>query len=297
MAATAGLGGVVGRRPLHNTLLIAGLVFTAFDAIGKLQFGPEHGILSKPAEAAVVYGLFALLAVFVAYDELTSPQSGPAPLVKRILLPGMTFLATMIGFLLAQAAGVSPALALGFGIMVLALALRVLPEPIGFAMAGAGVASMAGAAGLALTYAVPTDPFGLTGFNDSLLTALKGAAGLGSDVEGGMLQAWPVEAGVYGAGAMAAAVLLLIGRLALSADRRKTPSRGLALAGGAAALTAFAGGGGAGPAACATLAVFVGLSCAYSDRLRVGAKRSARRSSADASAFTNETGMAMRTAA
>lgn len=285
MAATAGIAGAVGRRPIHNALLAATLVLVALDAVGKLQYGPEHPLLQNASESAAVYGLLALLAVFVAHDELTTPQSGRSN-AKRLVLPGMAFAAAIAGFLMSRAPEVSPALAAGIGLTVLVLSLRNMPSPLGFLLAAAGVLGIGGAVSLALSYSPAADPFGVVGFNDSLLTALKGASGLGSNIEGGMLQSWPVEAGIYGATAMAAATLLTFMRLAFSADRRRTPSRGLSLAMGAATLTALAGSGG-GATACATLALLVGLSCAYADRLRFGVYRQSSRRVTSAMGFDN----------
>jgi hypothetical protein len=256
-------------------LLIAGLMFTTFDAIGKLQYGADHPALGVPGEAAVVYALFAVLAVFVLHDEVTSPQqhATPAQLGKRLILPGVVLLATLMGFLLSRTPLVGAALAGGIGLTVIMVSFRAMPRPIGFALGGVGLAALGGAALLTIGFADPADPFGVTGFEQSLDTAIKGAAGLGAGVEGGMLQTWPVEAGLYGAGAMGLALLAVLIRLALSADRRRSPSRGLALAAAGLATAAFAGAAGSGPAAVGTLALILGLSCTYADRLRQAARR------------------------
>jgi hypothetical protein len=294
MAATAGAAGAVGRRPLHNALLAATLVFVALDAVGKLQFGPEHPLLQHANESAAVYGLLALLALFVLHDELTTRQTASRPSSKRLLLPGVALCAALAGFLMSRTPEVSPALVGGMGVTLLLLSLRSLPSPLGFLLAAAGILGLAASVGLALSYAASTDPFGVASFNDSLLTAVKGASGLGSEVDGGMLQSWPVEAGVFGAAAMAAAVLLTLMRLGFSADRRRSPSRGVALAAGATTLAVFAGSGGAGPTVCATLAVLIGLSCAYADRLRPGARRQgSRRASPTAMALSDTAARAL----
>jgi hypothetical protein len=97
---------------------------------------------------------------------------------------------------------------------------------------------------------------------------MKGPTGLGAEVDGGVLQIWPVQAGPLGAGALGASFLLALGLLFRASDRRLRPSRGGALALGALLTVAFAGVGGATAAASATLALILGMAGSYSDRLR-----------------------------
>ncbi len=97
---------------------------------------------------------------------------------------------------------------------------------------------------------------------------MKGAYGLGSGAEGGPALTWLVEAGVWGAGALALAGFVFAARLLLTKDRRKGPSRGLALALAALAAGLLTGPGGISAAGAATLAIMLGLAASYADPLR-----------------------------
>jgi hypothetical protein len=156
----------------------------------------------------------------------------------------------------------------GLGAMALALALREWPQKLMFVNLLTGVAAIGAAILMFAVFGEPSDPFGMTAAQDSLLTGMKGAYGLGSGADGGPALSWLVEAGIWGAGALALAGLVFVGRLLVSKDRRKAPSRGLAL--GLAALTAglLAGPAGISAAGAATLAIMIGLAASYADPLR-----------------------------
>ena len=65
-----------------------------------------------------------------------------------------------------------------------------------------------------------------------------------------------------------ASALMFAARLAFSGDRRKTPSRGLALALGAIVTSLLAGPGGLSAAGAGTLAIIIGMAANYADTLR-----------------------------
>jgi hypothetical protein len=275
--AAAGVAAAVGRRAVHDALLVAGLLFAAFDAIQKFQNGPDHPFLSTPGQTAAVYALFGLLAAFVAYDELRSRSNGDAvhrrpPLVQRLLLPCVALAGALIGLVFSQAPGVGGALAAGLALCAAALAARDLRRTIGMALGAGAIALAVLAAALLFAFGAPADRFGFTGFADAIETGLKGATGLGGGAEGGLLQTWPVEAGLVGSGILVAALSVFLGLLAFQRDRKRRPSRGLALGCGALATAALAGPSGGAPAVTATLALLLGLAATYADHLRPEAR-------------------------
>jgi hypothetical protein len=275
IAAPAAAAAAFSRRPLFEATLLCGLGFAALDIGRKLQAGPDQTLLATSAQTAAVYALFAVLAAFTAYDSVRSPSHDRADrrVSMRLMLPGATLGASLLGVVLCNQPLALAAMLAGLGACALALALREWPRRLTFVNAGFAVVTI----GLAITiFALSgkeNDAFGIADFNDSLATGMKSAFGLGSGAEGGPALIWLVEAGVIGASALGLAGAMLMTRLALSADRRKRPSRGLALALGAVVTVIFTGAGAASPGLVATLAIAIGLASTYADRLRKSYER------------------------
>ena len=275
--AVAGIAGAVGRRPLHNALLLGVLVFAVLDVAEKLQSSGDRPFLATAGETGAVYALLAILAAFVAFDEARSgPPGVGAQLSRRVVLPAAAFLSAVLGLALSGSLLTLAALAAGLAALSLGFSPRDWRRPIGFALLGMTIFFAFGAAATGLAMGAAEDPLGFTGVEQCILTGLKGATGLGAGVDGGVLQAWPVQAGPTGAALLVAVAALICVRLALAVDRRRTPSRGFALALGVLAAIVFAGPGGTGAAATVTLALLLGLAFSYSDRLRAKAQQSAR---------------------
>ncbi|HWA23085.1 MAG TPA: hypothetical protein VG735_11875 [Caulobacterales bacterium] len=275
--APAAAAGASGRRPLFEAFLIACLAFAALDIGRKLQAGPEQTLLATAQETAEIYALAALFAAFAAYDSVRSPPRDRAHrrVSMRLMLPGAALGASILGLVLCNAPLALAALLAGLGVMGLGLAIREWPRRLAFVNGLAGLASIGLAILAFVIFGKAGDPFGVADLHDSFSTAVKGSFGLGSGAEGGPVLTWLVEAGVWGAAALLLAGFMFAARLAFSGDRRKAPSRGLALALGALATSLLAGPGGLSPAGAATLAIIIGMAANYADALRLS-QRAAR---------------------
>ncbi len=300
IAAPAAAAVAFSRRPLFEATLAAGLGFAALDIGRKLQAGPEQTLLGVSAQTASLYALFVVFAAFAAYDAVRSPSHDRADrrVSMRLMLPGAALGASLLGVVLCNQPLALAAMLAGLGACALALALREWPRQLTFVNAGFGAVAI----GLAITIFALSgkegDAFGIADFEDSLATGLKNAFGLGSGAEGGPALIWLVEAGVIGASALALASAMLIARLAFNADRRKRPSRGLALALGGVVTVVFTGAGAASPGLFATLAIVIGLASTYADRLRKSHEQAARPAGAtqEAPATVDEPSTALHTA-
>lgn len=268
--APAAAAGASGRRPLFEAFLTASLAFAALDIVRKLQAGPEQTLLATPQETAEIYALAVLFAAFAAYDSVRSPSRDRAHrrVSMRLMLPGAALGAALLGLVLCNAPLALAALLAGLGVMGAVLAIREWPRRLAVVMGLAGLTSIALATAAFAIFGKAGDPFGVTDLRDSFSTALKGSLGLGSGAEGGPVMTWLVEAGVWGAAALALAGCMFAARLAFSGDRRQAPSRGLALVLGALATSLLAGPGGLSSAGAATLAIIIGMAANYADSLR-----------------------------
>jgi hypothetical protein len=234
-----------------------------------LQRGAERPFLSTEAETATVYALFAIVAIFVIYDEASNPAAAQRrDLVRRAIVPIAVLMASGLGLALTYSPMALAAFGAGAGAMFVGFAVRARKTTLGLVLGGVALGFGALSALIAFALGAQGDQFGINGFSEAWTTGMKGPTGLGAEVEGGVLQTWPTQVGPLGAAALCLCFLLALGLLVRASDRRMRPSRGFALALGALFTVAFAGVGGATNAASATLALLLGIAASYSDRLR-----------------------------
>ena len=241
----AGVALAKGRRTVLNALLI-GLIVLALLAIA-LRLQGRTDLFTMPAQIAWVFALLGLLAAFTVADALgrRSREDGrKRSRAERLFLPVAATTAGIVGLALTgtfQVAG-------GFAIGVAALAAllttrerkgRLRPH---FALVAA-IAAIAGAALLYLAHRETGVPF---------LSALSWANPMTRRALGVLVVA-----------------LVFIGRLALSNDRGRRPSRGAGLALAGLAFFLLAGAEVRAPSSLAALALVVGLAAAFADRLAV----------------------------